>query len=136
MTGCKINYYHNYYVKGGCRYYYTDSLHVIEAGEHQFVERKVVNIWIDAMVVSHTSATNCARLYHRSFSHNNISPSGWPVEFTLTTEHVWDAFTITCLLNDSTRLGTQVIVPNTGLQKDRFTEVTRARQPARTQPSM
>jgi hypothetical protein len=49
------------------------------------------------------------------------------VGFTLTTEHVWDAFTITCLLDDSTRLSSQLIVPSTGLQKDRFTEAMKIR---------
>ena len=79
------------------------------------------------MVISHTSATNCGHLYHHSFSRNNIPPSAWPVGFTLTTEHVWDAFTIACLLNDSTRLSSQLIVPNTGLQKYCFSEAMKAR---------
>ena len=65
MSGCKINYYHDYYIKGGCRYCYTNPLPIIETGEYQLVEgKKVVNIWIDAMVIPHTSATNCACLYH------------------------------------------------------------------------
>ncbi|KAF8234748.1 hypothetical protein L208DRAFT_1260424, partial [Tricholoma matsutake] len=38
--GCKVNYYHNYYVKGGHRHYYNDPLYVIEAGKHQFIEQK------------------------------------------------------------------------------------------------
>ena len=84
-------------------------------------------MWIDAMVISHTSATNCARLYHRSFSRDNIPPSSWPVGFTLTTEHVWDAFVIACLLDDSSRLSSQLVVPNAGLQKDRFMEAMKAR---------
>ena len=53
-----MGYYHNYYVKSSYRYYCTDPLHIIEANKHQFIERKVVNIWIKAMVVSPTSATN------------------------------------------------------------------------------
>jgi hypothetical protein len=76
---------------------------------------------------SHTSATNCARLYHRSFSRNNISPSDWPVGFALIAECIWDSFTITCLLDDNAQLGSQIIAPNTGLQKDRFTGAIEAR---------
>jgi hypothetical protein len=79
------------------------------------------------MLISHTSATNCARLYHRSFSRHNIPPRSWPVGFTLTTEHVWDAFVIACLLDDHQKLGTQLIIPNSGMQKDRFMEALRAR---------
>jgi hypothetical protein len=78
------------------------------------------------MLISHTSAINCACLYHRSFSHNNIPPSGWPVGFTLAAEHVWDVFTIICLLDDSTQLSSQLIVSNTGLQKDWFTDAVKA----------
>ena len=79
------------------------------------------------MLISHTSATNCSWLYHRSFSRNNSPPSGWPIEFTLSTEHVWDSFTIASLLDDCTRLNSQLVVPDTGLQKDRFTEAMQAR---------
>jgi hypothetical protein len=82
---------------------------------------------VNAMLASHTSATNCARLYHRSFSWNNISPSDWPVGFALIAERIWDAFTITCLLDDNARLGSQIIAPNTGPQKDRFTGAIEAR---------
>jgi hypothetical protein len=39
---------------------------------------------------------------------------------------VWDTFTIACLFDDSARIGNQLIVPNTGIQKDRFTEAIRA----------
>ncbi|KAF8220673.1 hypothetical protein L208DRAFT_1538367, partial [Tricholoma matsutake] len=123
---CKVSYYHNYYVKGGHRHYYTSQLCIIEAGKHQFVKQKVVDMWIDAMVISHTSTTNCACLYHCSFSHNNIPPSGWPVGFTLTTKHMWDAFVIACLLDDSSRLSSQLVVPNAGLQKDQFMEAMKA----------
>jgi hypothetical protein len=66
-------------------------------------------------------------LYHCSFSRDNISPSGWPVGFTLTTKHVWDAFTVACLLDDSTWLSSQLIIPNIGLQKDQFMKAMWAR---------
>ncbi|KAF8228395.1 hypothetical protein L208DRAFT_1488337, partial [Tricholoma matsutake] len=31
---CKVSYYHNYYVKGGHRHYYTNQLCIIEAGKN------------------------------------------------------------------------------------------------------
>jgi hypothetical protein len=126
-TDCKVSYHHNYYIKAKSRHYYTQPLPIIELGEHQFAERKVVDLWINAMLFSHTSATNCARLYHHSFSRHNLPPFGWPFGFTLKTEHVWDAFIITCLLDDFSRLNAQLIVPNIGPQKDRFNEAMKAR---------
>jgi hypothetical protein len=124
---CKTSYHHNYHIKQDSRYYYTQQPPNVEVGEHQFVDRKVIDLWIDAMVISHTSATNCGRLYHRSFSRYSLPPPDWPVGFTLTTEHVWDAFIIACLLDDCTRLKSQLIIPNNGLQKDRFKKVMQAR---------
>lgn len=44
--GCQTAYYLNYFVKNGMRYYYDGTLpEIIQVGEHQFVERKVVNMW-------------------------------------------------------------------------------------------
>jgi hypothetical protein len=71
----------------------------------------VIDLWINAMVVSHTSATNCGCLYHCSFSRYTLPPPDWPVGFTLTTEHVWDAFIIACLLDDcSCNLITKIVL--------------------------
>jgi CxC5 like cysteine cluster associated with KDZ transposases/CxC6 like cysteine cluster associated with KDZ transposases len=124
---CKTSYHHNFYIKGGYQHYYTEQPPVIEVSEHQYIEHKVIDLWIDAMVISHTSATNCGHLYHRSFSHYNPPPSNWPIGFTLTTEHIWDAFTIACLLDDCTHLNSQLVIPSTGPQKDRFNKAMQAR---------
>lgn len=44
--GCQTAYYHNYFVKNGMRHYYDGTLpEILQVGEHQFVEKKVVNMW-------------------------------------------------------------------------------------------
>jgi hypothetical protein len=55
---CKITYHHNFSVSE-CddgtyerSYYDEDIPDVIQASEHRFVERKVVNLWISLMLVS------------------------------------------------------------------------------------
>jgi hypothetical protein len=49
---CNINYHHNFRVEGGRRIYYdADIFDIIQIGEHQFVERKVIELWITLMVV-------------------------------------------------------------------------------------
>src|SRR6267378_2547633 len=57
-TECKTNYHHNFRVSAGQRIYYTTILDIIQVGEHQFVETKVINLWITMMLLSWTSATN------------------------------------------------------------------------------
>ncbi|KAF8225620.1 hypothetical protein L208DRAFT_1128618, partial [Tricholoma matsutake] len=123
---CKTSYHHNYYIKQDFRYYYAQQPPIIKVGEHQFVDRKVIDLWIDVMVISHTSATNCSRLYHRSFSRHSLPPPDWPMGFMLTTEHIWDAFIIACLLDDCGRLNSQLIIPNNGPQKTRFNKAMQA----------
>jgi hypothetical protein len=49
---CNINYHHNFYVEGGERVYYDTIPEIIQVGEHQFVERKVINMFITLMLVS------------------------------------------------------------------------------------
>jgi hypothetical protein len=48
---CKINHYHNYSVKNGQRTYYDDIPDIIQVSEHQFVERQVIQLWINLMLV-------------------------------------------------------------------------------------
>jgi CxC5 like cysteine cluster associated with KDZ transposases len=49
---CKINYHHNFYVEGGQRVYYDTVTDIIQVGEHQFVEWKVIDLFIMLMLVS------------------------------------------------------------------------------------
>jgi hypothetical protein len=49
---CHINYHHNFSVESGQRIYYDGIPEIIQAGEHQFVERRVVVLWVTLMLVS------------------------------------------------------------------------------------
>lgn len=47
-TSCHINYHNNFYVKGGQRNYYDYRQclpDIIQVGEHQFVECRVIESW-------------------------------------------------------------------------------------------
>jgi hypothetical protein len=56
-SGCQTSYYHNFRVKDGIQYYYEGELpELIQVGEHQFVERKVVFMWtIDTNISAYVS---------------------------------------------------------------------------------
>jgi len=52
LEACKVNYHHNFCVRENKRIYYNDAIpDVIQVGEHQFVERHVIELWINSMVV-------------------------------------------------------------------------------------
>lgn len=57
----------------------------------------------------------------------DFAAGGWQFGCVLTTDHVWDAFTILTLLDYNDRNGTCLHVPHTGEQKNRFTDAMRAR---------
>ncbi|KAF8867685.1 hypothetical protein BD779DRAFT_1408333, partial [Infundibulicybe gibba] len=118
---CSTNYHHNFSVHGGLRTYYGGVPDIIQIGEHQFVEQAVLNLFTGMMLVSWTSATNGARIYNTCLSHPENKPSGWPFDFKLRSEHVWDGFIILSLLEDFDRWDDILMVPHTGDQKDRFT---------------
>jgi len=42
---CNINYHHNFRVKEGQRIYYDNIPDIIQVGEHQFVEKRVIEMW-------------------------------------------------------------------------------------------
>lgn len=50
--GCKVNYHHNYRMEGTNRIYYDSLPSTIQVGEHQFVERRVIEMWITLMLIS------------------------------------------------------------------------------------
>jgi hypothetical protein len=46
FLGCGTAYYHNYQVNGSLRHYYGGNIPaVIQVGEHQFVEHRVIKMW-------------------------------------------------------------------------------------------
>ncbi|KAF7333433.1 hypothetical protein MVEN_02359200 [Mycena venus] len=127
---CNTNYHHNFSIQDGVRTYYGDTPKYIQVGEHQFVEHKLIGLWISLMLVAWVSATNCARSYDMALSEQqerDFAAGGWQFGCVLTTDHVWDAFVILTLLNYNDRKGTCLQVPHTGDQRDRFTGVMRER---------
>jgi hypothetical protein len=49
---CKTNYHNNFRVTDGQRIYYDTIPDVIQVGEHQFVERRVIKMWRTNMNVA------------------------------------------------------------------------------------
>ena len=50
LIGCYTSYHHNYSVCNGSRTYYSDIPKVLQVGEHQFVEMKLVYTWWSNML--------------------------------------------------------------------------------------
>ncbi|KZP11814.1 hypothetical protein FIBSPDRAFT_664129, partial [Athelia psychrophila] len=50
----------------------------------------------------------------------DLEDAGWRFGFKLTTDHVWDAWAIFCLLEDRTARDVHLELPHTGEQKDRL----------------
>ncbi|KAG2108176.1 uncharacterized protein F5147DRAFT_773759 [Suillus discolor] len=98
---CNIDYCHNYTVFEGMQTYYDEQPETIQVTDHVFMEKSVAELFKTAMDVSWTSATNCARLYNMCLSQGKQTPEGYHVKFEITGDHVWDAFILTALLEDS-----------------------------------
>ncbi|KAJ7033642.1 hypothetical protein C8F04DRAFT_1002511 [Mycena alexandri] len=127
---CNTTYYPNFSVQHGIRTYYAGIPSYIQVGGHQYVAKKQVASWTALMLVAHVSATNCSRAYDMALSgqeERDFSDGGWQFGSVLTTDHVWDAFTILTLLDYHDRLDTLLQVPHSGNQKDRFTAAMTAR---------
>jgi hypothetical protein len=80
ILACKINYHHNFYMQSGIQHYYSGIVDILQVAEHQFVERKLVNLWITLMVVSWTSATNCACFYNVALCGDHCAPLDWHLD--------------------------------------------------------
>jgi CxC5 like cysteine cluster associated with KDZ transposases len=126
-----VNYHHNYRVYQGQRIYYDGLPNIVQIGEHQFAERQLINMWILMMVLSWTSATNCARIYNTGFaaytSNLKSGPVDWQFKLEVTSDEVYDAFTILSLLEDCQLQRSTLVVPHGGLAKDRFTAAVQTR---------
>lgn len=125
ITGCKVNYHHNFRVHEGRRIYYDEIPDIVQIGEHQFPERKLINLWIMMMLLSWTSATNCVRIYNMGFTGNDLPD--WQFKLQVTSDQVYDAFTILSLLEDCQTQRATLVVPHGGATKDCFTEAVCAR---------
>ncbi|KAF8232726.1 hypothetical protein L208DRAFT_1561138, partial [Tricholoma matsutake] len=104
----------------GIHTYYDGIPDVIQIGEHQFAEWRLIQLWITLMFISWTSATNCACLYDLSLNQSE-SHSDWLFGFMLTMEHIWDGFVLWALLEDCQQQSATLNIPHTGAQKDHFT---------------
>jgi len=114
-------------VQAGIRHYYSGIPDILQVAEHQFVEKKLVNLWIMLMVVSWTSATNCARFYNAALHGNHCAPPDWQFGSTLNSGHVYNSFIILSLLEDHFLRQKSLSVPHGGLDKDRYKAAMQAR---------
>ncbi|THV06144.1 hypothetical protein K435DRAFT_816015 [Dendrothele bispora CBS 962.96] len=126
--GCNTTYHNNFSVNDGTRTYYEHVPRYIQAGEHQFVEDKLVDSWITMMLLGWFSASNCAEHYNMSLSAQDWEdPTDWQFSLKVAMEHVWDAFIIKALLEDCEHHETLLTIPHTGNQDQRFTTAMQAR---------
>jgi hypothetical protein len=51
-VGCLTNYHHNFSVNAEFRTYYGGIPDLIQVGEHQFIEKRVINLFIGMMLVA------------------------------------------------------------------------------------
>jgi hypothetical protein len=143
-AGCSTNYHNNFSVTNGIRTYYSGKYAIpdaIQVGEHQFMEREVLNLFVSLMKVSwyvpsvrsihsktslspcihRLSATNGARVYNDCLAkvgdHNNKGP----FSFELRSKHVWDGVILFCLLEDHERQEVALQLPHTSNQRNRLT---------------
>ncbi|KAF6741043.1 hypothetical protein DFP72DRAFT_886318 [Ephemerocybe angulata] len=120
---CKINYHHNYKVDRGQRTYYEGVPVVLQIGEHHFAEVQLINAWINLMVLAWVSATNCARWYNVSIAmRRGHHDTPWQFKLGVTSDQVYDGFTILSLLEDCARRQTVLQVSHTGDEKVRFAQ--------------
>ncbi|KAF8168760.1 hypothetical protein BJ912DRAFT_1025727 [Pholiota molesta] len=125
---CNTNYHNNFSVCQGTRTYYSGIPLFVQVGNHQYIERKIIELWISQMYQGWFSASNSAKLYEMAFAdHEYLAQDEWQFGSKLTVEHVWDGFTILSLLRSKEHDGEILEVPHTGEQKDRFKEAMEAR---------
>ncbi|KAF9522001.1 hypothetical protein CPB83DRAFT_911574 [Crepidotus variabilis] len=102
---CNTRYYHNFYVHSNAemRTYYPNLPRFVQASQRFFLESDLCEFFATEMVMSWTSATNCARIYNASMQNLELIPHlpvDWPTGFELSVEFVWDAFFLYGLMLD------------------------------------
>ncbi|KAI0694818.1 hypothetical protein C8Q76DRAFT_634236 [Earliella scabrosa] len=123
--GCKTTYRPNYSVThaerpDATREYLPGVPEHLEATEHAYVDKELVNMFRMQMAFAQASGDTIARMY-------NLGVSADPDRQDLTGDIVWNAFYLHGLLLHHVRLGNQLVVPHRGKQADRFTGALRAR---------
>ncbi|KAF8964966.1 hypothetical protein BDZ97DRAFT_1659637 [Flammula alnicola] len=124
---CNTTYHNNYSVSNHVRTYYPGVPDAIEVGKHQFVAREVVNMFMNLMLISWTSATNCAEVYNRSLSKMENHPKEWDFSFELRSELIWNGISHLAILEHYEHEGKTLVVPHGSKQKDRLSEPIRER---------
>lgn len=122
---CKALYYPNYAVRDDVRQYYAGIPDYIQVSGHKYIERAMLKHFTMLSVLSWTSSTNTAHIYHQSMA----KLSGDVPEdscFRLQGTHTSDGLLILALLRDSADRGQVLAVPNGGHQKECFTAAMRA----------
>lgn len=72
------------------------------------------------------STLSCANIDNRSLSQSKVTSAGWPVNFTVSPNHVWDSFILLSLLEDAVDREEALTVSHTGAQHTRFMELVQA----------
>ncbi|KAG1904180.1 uncharacterized protein F5891DRAFT_1184364 [Suillus fuscotomentosus] len=105
-----------------CRECNTNYQANYSVADHQFIELQLAMHWMDLMQIA-VLATNCANLYTIAQTCHDLGDSDdhWQFGNALTTEQVWDCFTLLALLDDHQRRNKSLIVPHDGDQKNCFT---------------
>lgn len=119
---CNTDYHCDYYVQNGIRCYYDGIPDVLQIGDHQFAERRLVHSWRLNANLAWVSAGNNAATYLHTHGMKTAArfPESWPVQPNLSTTQVYDAFILLSLLEDAQRRETALMIPHGGLQADRF----------------
>ncbi|KAG2016509.1 hypothetical protein CC2G_009673 [Coprinopsis cinerea AmutBmut pab1-1] len=127
---CKTTYFHDYSVQNQERRYYDQLPNALQVADHHFVEYRLVQMWKANMNLAWMSASNCAATYKQMFTNEITSnfPKEWGFEVSLSGRHVYDAFTLSSLLEFyQLHEKTALVVPHDGEQANRFDSAVRQR---------
>lgn len=125
-VGCQTTYHPNYAIHKDERAYFPGIPEHIQVAEHVYVETRVLKLFTALALLSWTSSTNAAHVYHLALSQLDSNRDSVAL-FQLRPEHLWDGFVILALLKDASERNYSLRVPNSGDQADRFTAATDAR---------
>ncbi|KAI0754602.1 hypothetical protein C8Q80DRAFT_1139888 [Daedaleopsis nitida] len=125
-NACNTSYRHDYAVHQDVRTYYSGFPQYVEVALSTYVELRLLKLFTTLSLLSWTSATNAAHVYHEALS-LLTGKDRFKASFRLRPEHVWDGFTALALLRDADDRSYALTVPHTGEQKSRFKEAMDAR---------
>ncbi|OJT05657.1 hypothetical protein TRAPUB_3516 [Trametes pubescens] len=123
---CRAVYYPNYVARDGVRQYYEGIPDFFQVSGHKYIQRAILEHFTMLSVLSWTSSTNAAHIYHESMARLQGDDKTDP-RFCLRTTHTHDGMVLLALLRDIDEHGGVLEVPHTGHQKDWFTKVMEAR---------